>query len=117
MSRCLAWSVIFINRMIQLGIIVFETGENYIQPAVIDPLNGYAYFGCYTTPGRVVKVRLSDFSVVETISFFAGAVGVVSSVIDAAKGLSYWGCATTPGRVVKVGDKVTIQHLPIVGVG
>src|SRR5262245_14179951 len=33
-----------------------NAGENSMYSAVIDPVNGFAYFGTGTTPGLIVKV-------------------------------------------------------------
>jgi len=47
----------------RIGAITLETGENYLDGAVIDPKGEYIYFGTEVTPaGKVMKVRLSDFT-------------------------------------------------------
>ena len=44
----------------RIGVLDFEEGEEYLNSAVIDVSGGYAYFGCYTSPGKVVKVQVSE---------------------------------------------------------
>ena len=58
---------------------------------MIDTTNGFAYFGAYTGPGVIVKVRLSDFTPVDAlvlntntdaqITFIRDANGVVNEMI------------------------------------
>ena len=76
-------------------------------PAVIDPENGYAYFGTANSPGRVVKIALgagsASPSVVGTLTLNDGEDTLRSAVIDTVGGHAYFGTGTLPGRVVKVG--------------
>jgi len=44
---------------LRVGVLNFESGEEYPESAVIDVAGGYAYFGCDTSPGRVVKVDVA----------------------------------------------------------
>ena len=50
----------------------------------------------------MVKVRLSDFTRVASLTLNAGEDYLASAVLDAADGYAYFGTDTTPGRVVKV---------------
>ena len=78
------------------------SGEDNFRSAVIDTQNGFAYFGTSTSPGQVVKVRLSDFTRVGAITFNTGEDSLRSAVIDLANGFAYFGTITSPGQVVKV---------------
>ena len=79
-----------------------NAGENELFSAVIDTANGFAYFGAVTYPqGRVVKVRLSDFTRVGALTLNDGERGFCA-VIDTANGFAYFGAPTIPGTVVKV---------------
>jgi hypothetical protein len=73
--------------------------EGFPLSAVIDPANGFAYFG--TSEGIIVKIRLSDFTRVGTIPLNLGNDNELSSaVIDAVNGFAYFG--TWEGKVVRV---------------
>jgi hypothetical protein len=82
--------------------LTLHTGEDSILSAVIDTSNGYAYFGTHTSPGIVVKVRLSDFTRVGALTLITGEKWLTSAVIDTTNGFAYFGTMTTPGIVVKV---------------
>ncbi len=60
----------------------------------------FGYFGTFTDPGRVVKVRLSDMTRVDAVTLNNGEGEVVSAVTDGTFG--YFGTYTDPGQVVKV---------------
>ena len=82
--------------------IILQDGENDIQSAVIDPNAQYAYFGAAWDPGKIVKVRLSDFSRVGAISL-PGARWLQSAAIDPNGDFAYFTTYNTnPGEVVKV---------------
>ncbi len=76
---------------------------NNVWCAVIDPAAGYAYFGMFTYPGRIVKVRLSDFTRVGALDFAPGENELYAAVIDPAAGYAYFGTFTYPGIAVKIG--------------
>ena len=65
-------------------------------------LNGFAYFGTYTYPGVVVKVRLSNLTRVGALTLDWGEHQLFSAVIDQPNGFAYFGTFTDPGIVVKV---------------
>jgi hypothetical protein len=91
-----------VNAQIRVGALTLNIGENILYSAVIDAGNGYAYFGTVTSPGIVVKVRLSDFTRVGNLTLNPGENSLTSAVIDAGNGYAYFGTGTSPGRVVKV---------------
>ncbi|MBI3088306.1 MAG: filamentous hemagglutinin N-terminal domain-containing protein [Candidatus Omnitrophica bacterium] len=84
------------------GSLTLVDPENLLYAAVIDTTNGFAYFGTGTTPGRVVKVRLSDFTRVGALTLASGENDLRSAVIDPGAGFAYFGTYTSPGIVVKV---------------
>jgi len=71
--------------------------------ALIDPAGGYAYFGAgYPQYNRIARVRLSDFSLVDTLTLNADERDLQAAAIDPAGGYAYFGTYTVPGRVVRV---------------
>jgi hypothetical protein len=70
--------------------------------AVIDSAGGFAYFGDNELRSQIVQLRLSDFSVVKTLTLNTGENSLVSGVIDASKGFAYFGTNTAPAMIVKV---------------
>src|SRR5207237_6194884 len=61
-----------------------------------------AYFGTYSEPGIIIKVRLSDFTRVGALTLGSGEDDLYSAVIDPAGGFAYFGTDTFPGIVVKI---------------
>jgi hypothetical protein len=88
--------------MVEDGRLTLTRDEGYPASAVIDPAGGYAYFGTVTSPGRVVKVRLSDLTRVDALTLSWSESDLTSAVIDLAGGHAYFGANTDPGRVVQV---------------
>src|SRR5438093_5367812 len=70
----------------RVGTLTLNLGENYLESAVIDPAAGFAYFGTYTSPGIIVKVRLSDLTRIGGLTLNAGESNVTRAVIDTAAG-------------------------------
>ena len=95
----------------RVGSVTLEPGENLLRCAVVN-LNWvsgfYAYFGTYTSPGRVVKVALGDGDApptrVNALTLNSGENNLCCAVADtdsyAVHG--YFGTDTAPGSVVKV---------------
>ncbi|HRI02227.1 MAG TPA: carboxypeptidase-like regulatory domain-containing protein [Pyrinomonadaceae bacterium] len=84
--------------------------EENLQSATIDTVNGYAYFGTLTSPGRVAKIRLSDFVRVDGLTLNAGEDALTSAVIDPANSFAYFGTGTRPGIVVKINLSVAVPY-------
>ncbi len=82
--------------------LTLATGEDFLRAAVIDVAAGFAYFGTYTQPGQIVKIRLSDFSRVAVLPLNPGEDFLRSAVIDPAAGFAYFGTDTSPGYVVRI---------------
>lgn len=76
--------------------------EGNLKGALVDAANGFAYFGTYTTPAFVVKVRLSDFTRVGAIALNPGEDKILSGSLDSSNGFAYFGTTTWPGIVVKI---------------
>jgi hypothetical protein len=47
----------------RVGSITLNEGEVYLSCAVVDTANSYAYYGTYTSPGKVVKIDITNASV------------------------------------------------------
>ncbi len=77
-------------------------GEDFFWPAAIDQTNGFAYFGTYTQPCQVVKVRLNDFTRVGAITLGEGQNECSSAAIDVANNYAYFGLGTAPGQIARV---------------
>ncbi len=73
-----------------------------VVSAAIDTSNGFAYFGIGTSPGQVVKVRLSDLKRVGSLQLNPGEDFPDTAVINTASGFAYFGTETTPGIIIKV---------------
>jgi len=97
----------------RVGAVTLESDENSLGCAVIDPANGYAYFGTLvsttvSTPGRVVKVALGEGSSppmrAGAVTLEAGETLLTCAVIDPSKGYACFGVSrgSGPSRVVKV---------------
>src|SRR5436309_1754887 len=78
--------------------LTLKSGEIRLRSAVVDTANGFAYFGTSTSPGIIVKVRLSDFSRVGALTLNTGEDSLISAVIDTTKGFAYFG-STDPGII------------------
>src|SRR2546422_8125575 len=56
--------------------LTLNAGENHLRSAVVDSAGGYAYVGTETSPGIVVKVRLSDLTRVAGLTLNPGEDGL-----------------------------------------
>jgi hypothetical protein len=88
--------------LVREGALTLDKGAYNFWSAVIDTTNGFAYFGTWSQPGVVAKVRLADFTRVGVLTFENGEEGLRSAVIDTVNGYAYFGTYTSPGRVIKV---------------
>src|SRR3989442_2795988 len=73
----------------RVGALTLNAGENHLRSAVVDAAGGYAYVGTETSPGIVVKVRLSDFTRVAGLTLNPGEDGLGGVVPDAAGWFAY----------------------------
>ena len=73
--------------------------------AVIDPVNGYAYFSTANSinPGWLIKVDISGPVPVEVgaASAAVGEYNLIGGAIDVSAGVAFFGCTSSPGRVLK----------------
>jgi hypothetical protein len=104
------------------------SGQSDVRVSLVDPARGYAYFGLHgSASGSIARVRLSDFTVVDTISLNADERGVYTGVIDPVSGFAYFGTSASvlgqasPSTIVKVNlatftrvGSLTLNDLPIV---
>jgi len=90
------------NAQTRIDALTLLSGEANPSSAVIDAANGYAYFGTGTNPGRVVKVRLSDFIRVDALTLDPGELDLHSAVIDTVNGYAYFATSTRPAKVIKI---------------
>lgn len=65
--------------------------------AVLDLTATFAYFGTNTDPGKLLKIRLSDFSLIDTLSLETGETGLESIAIDENRGFLYCITYKSPG--------------------
>ncbi|MBI4341918.1 MAG: filamentous hemagglutinin N-terminal domain-containing protein, partial [Candidatus Omnitrophica bacterium] len=82
--------------------LTLESPEKFLLSAIIDQPNGFAYFGTFTSPGIIVKVRLSDFTRVGQLVLNTGENDLASAIIDQPNQLAYFGTQTSPGIIVKI---------------
>lgn len=82
--------------------LALDPGEESVRAAVADPSHGFAYFALYTSPGQIVKVKLSDFSRAGTLTLNLGEDNPTTAVLDSEAGFAYFGLSTAPGMIVKV---------------
>jgi len=95
------------SELLEKAATALQPGETFIASALVDTIHGYAYFGTFTTPAIVVKVRLG---VGDVAPFRVGAITLATgensiyraSVIDPANGYAYYGVSGDPAKVVKV---------------
>jgi hypothetical protein len=76
--------------------------NDYLYCSVIDTANGFAYFGTFTAPGRVVKIDLSTFTHVDTLILPSGEDYLRIAIIDTINGFAYFVTNTVPSWVVKI---------------
>ncbi len=84
------------------------TGLSQFRSAVIHPTNGFAYFGTEGTPGNVLKIKLSDFTAGESVTFNPGEDYAIGAVIDSANAFMYFGAQA---QVVKVYDSDLLSQV------
>lgn len=79
------------------------------------PHNGFVYFVGKTTPARIVKIRLLDFTVAGELTLNPGEDHIGTGVIDPLTGNAYFGTNTTSGTLVKVklSDMTRVGALPL----
>jgi len=84
-----------------VGSITLPRGDDNSFSALIDSAHGFAYFAADTSPGIIVKVRLSDFTRVGALVLQPPEEFLSAAVIDTVNGFAYFGSFFT-GIIVKV---------------
>jgi hypothetical protein len=103
---------ISLSNFTESGSLTLGAGKEVIVSATIDPINGFAYFGTIkkggsSEPGKIVKVRLSDFTKVDELSLDQGEQNALSASADPVHGFAYFGTRVAVGsnyatRIVKL---------------
>jgi len=100
-------------------ILRLDAGENAVFASLVDSAAGFAYFAFpgfpAPSPAEIVKVRISDFTRVGTLTLAQGESDIRSAVIDTAGGFAYFGVYASPGSIVKVrlSDFSRVSSLPL----
>jgi hypothetical protein len=68
-----------------------------------DEAYGFVYVGTLTSPGKVLCIRTSDFSVAKVVTLTEGEDFLYAMTIDLTQGFLYVGTYTDPAKVVKLG--------------
>ena len=89
-----------LSDMTSQGTLAASTGP--LTSVVIDT-STYAYFGSSTTPGAIMKIQLSDFTEISSMTLSAGLDSLAPAVIDLSGAFAYFGTQTSPGSIVKIG--------------
>lgn len=90
--------IIFLNQFILPNVPVDGTA----RCVIVDEEAGFAFFATDTSPSKIYKLRLSDFTIVNSLTLDAGEDDVRTAVIDKSTGFGYFGAQTDPGLVIKV---------------
>jgi hypothetical protein len=88
----------------RIGSILTNQFEAPLDSAVIDLVNGYAYFGTTGyTPSDIVQLKLADFTISGRITLSTDLDGLKAAVIDEDNALAYFGGLTGTGNIIKIG--------------
>jgi hypothetical protein len=84
------------------SVLTLSVGESY--PATLVLNGGYLFASTDTTPGIIVKIRLSDFTRLGALPLtrVTGEDYPDSGVVDGTNGFLYYGTSTVPGMICKV---------------
>ena len=90
--------------------------ESGLTGSFIDPAAEFAYFGTSASPGTIVKIRLSDFTRVGSLTLNRGDDNLGTAVVDNAGSYAYFGSA---GGIVKVrlSDFTRVGAISVAAVG
>jgi len=82
-----------------------QENENNLFSSVVDSANGYIYFGTNSSPCKIIRIRMSDFVEIDSLSPSTEPQcgNINTAVIDQTGGYGYFTNNTgNPGHVVKV---------------
>jgi hypothetical protein len=74
----------------QDGRLLLSGGEYNFKSALADPVRGYVYLSSFTHPGTIVRLRLSDFTRVDSLVVDHTDGPPPAGVIDPAGGYAYY---------------------------
>jgi hypothetical protein len=78
-----------------------RVGTEVLDTAILDSTNGYAYFGTWandpSASGKIIRIRLSDFSLDGILELRPGEGRVISSTIDPSGRFAYFGVEAPNG--------------------
>ena len=94
----------------KVNLITFQTSSlsvnigsaSYSNCAVIDKNNNFLYFGTNQSPAKIIKIKLLDFTVYDTLTLAVGNNSLTCCVIDSTNTYAYFGTFTTSGRIIKI---------------
>jgi hypothetical protein len=73
-----------------------------VNGLVLDRSNGWLYAMTNTSPGRIARVRLSDFTHDRTLILGSDEAGLLLGMVDAAAATGYFASLGSPMRVARV---------------
>lgn len=73
-----------------------------ISSGAIDSINGYAYFGTYESPAKIIKVDLEINNIEDIVILEEGEEFLTTALIDQIRGYIYFGTNTNQGKVIRV---------------
>ncbi|OGI16052.1 hypothetical protein A3K63_02145 [Candidatus Micrarchaeota archaeon RBG_16_49_10] len=87
-----------------MGNLTLNLDVDYLYSAVIDPSNGFAYFGTAESPDlcQIIKINLTDFTRVGNLTLNSDEGDLESAVLDPSNGFAYFGTYTTSGQIIKI---------------
>jgi hypothetical protein len=92
-----------LSNFTRVGVLDPEDGNAAYVGAAIDEENNFAYFTTNSSPAKIVKVDLSDFSVDSILTLNSGENSIWSTpIIDTANDVMYVGIYASPARIVKI---------------
>jgi len=109
-------SVASTNTETSVNVLELDATEAPISSAVIDSDGGYAYFGTFTQPGVIAKVRLADFKQIDALTLNQEEGNLYASAIDSVHGFAYFAVSTTPiPAIVKIrlSDLARVDTFPL----
>lgn len=89
--------------LFQYEVLELPYGCEYPVSMAVDEAYGFVYVGTLTSPGKVLCIRTSDFTVAKVVILTEGEDFLYAMTIDLIEGFLYVGTYTDPAKVVKLG--------------
>jgi len=87
----------------RVAVLTLSSGDNYPYSMALDSAAGYGYWGCFTSPGRIVKVALAgNMTRTAALDLTAGENSIRGMAADVTRGYLYAGCWLSAIKVAKV---------------